>query len=257
VLDLFDKAVYDYKSGNKMDIKIAASILSADFCRLGDQVAAVEDAGADYVHCDVMDGHFVPNITIGPLIVKAVHRATVLPLDVHLMIEKPERYIPSFAEAGASNITVHVETCPHLHRTVQQIRELGVGASVTINPATPLAALDEILPYVDMVLLMTVNPGFGGQSFIDTMCRKIARLREMVEKRSLHTDIEVDGGVNVSTVGCIVDAGANVLVSGSALFAPLGRYATAEEIARALHDLRQAAEGRKTPASGSSQRLAC
>jgi ribulose-phosphate 3-epimerase len=233
-----------------MDIKIAASILSADFCRLGDQVAAAEAAGADYIHCDVMDGQFVPNITIGPLVVEAVHRATLLPLDVHLMIERPERYIPLFAEAGAANITVHVETCPHLHRTIQQIRELGVGASVTVNPATPLTVLEEILPYVDMVLLMSVNPGFGGQSFIETMCSKIARLREIVERRALHTDIEVDGGVNVTTAGCIVGAGANVLVSGSALFTPAGTFATSQEIARAMQALRQAAEQRKKPASG-------
>ncbi len=231
-------------------IKISASILSADFCRLGEQVAAAEAAGADYIHCDVMDGHFVPNITIGPLIVGAVRRATSLPLDVHLMIERPERYIPAFAKAGATNLTVHVETCPHLHRTVQQIRELGVGASVTVNPATPLSTLDEILPYVDMVLLMTVNPGFGGQGFIESMCYKIARLRETIELRGLDVDIEVDGGINTSTVGRIVAAGANVLVSGSALFAPSGGYACPEEIARALGELRSAAESGKKPAPG-------
>jgi ribulose-phosphate 3-epimerase len=229
------------------DIKIAASILSADFCRLGEQIAAAEAAGADYIHCDVMDGHFVPNITIGPLVVAAVRRTTSLPLDVHLMIQEPERYIPAFAEAGASNLTVHYETCPHLHRTVQQIRELSVGASVTINPATPLSVLDEILPYVDMVLLMTVNPGFGGQSFIETMCDKISRLRETVEARGLQTDIEVDGGVNANTVGCIVDAGANVLVSGSALFTPFGSFATPQELAQAVQALRQAAGAKKKP----------
>jgi ribulose-phosphate 3-epimerase len=227
------------------DYRIAASILSADFCRLGEQVAAAEAAGADYIHCDVMDGHFVPNITIGPLIVRAARRATSLPLDVHLMIEEPERYIPDFVEAGASNLTVHYETCPHLHRTIQQIRELGTGASVTINPATPLSVLDEILPYVDMVLLMTVNPGFGGQSFIETMCDKISRLREIVEVRGLRTDIEVDGGVNVNTIKYIVDAGANVLVSGSSIFAPSGSFATSEEIAQAVQALRQAAEAKK------------
>jgi ribulose-phosphate 3-epimerase len=225
---------------NKM-VKIAASILSADFTRLGDQVASAEQAGADYIHCDVMDGHFVPNITIGPLVVAAVRRATSLPLDVHLMIEHPERYLEHFAQAGASNLTVHVETCPHLHRTIQQIRELGVGASVTINPATPLATIDEILPYVDMVLLMTVNPGFGGQAFIETMCEKIARLREQIAQQGLNVDIEVDGGVNVSTVGRIVEAGANVLVSGSALFRPDGKPAGTPEITAAIRELRTAA----------------
>jgi len=225
-----------------MDVKIAASILSADFCRLGEQIAAAEAAGADYIHCDVMDGHFVPNITIGPLVVQAVRRATVLPLDVHLMIENPERYIPAFAEAGANNLTVHVETCPHLHRTVQQIRELGVGASATINPGTSLSVLDEILPYVEMVLLMTVNPGFGGQSFIETMCPKIERLRETVERRGLQTEIEVDGGVNVNTVGRVVEAGANVLVSGSAIFTPFAKFAAPAEIAQAIRELRRAAK---------------
>lgn len=230
-----------------MDIKIAASILSADFCRLGEQVAAAEVGGADYIHCDVMDGHFVPNITIGPLLVQAVRRSTSLPLDVHLMIEHPEQYIPSFAEAGAGNLTVHVETCPHLHRTVQQIRELGVGASVTINPATPLTTLEEILPYVDMVLLMSVNPGFGGQAFIDTTCHKIERLRETIEHRGLNIDIEVDGGVHTDTVPRIVEAGANVLVSGSAIFTYQGQYTSANQIARAIGALRHAAGEAKKP----------
>lgn len=230
-------------------LKIAASILSADFCRLGEQVAAAEAAGADYIHCDVMDGHFVPNLTIGPLVVAAARRATRLPLDVHLMIDSPEQYIPHFAEAGASNITVHVETCPHLHRTIQQIRDLGVGASVTINPATPLTALDEILPYVDMVLLMTVNPGFGGQSFIETMYAKIRRLRETIQARGLHMDIEVDGGINGETVGRVVKAGANVLVAGSAVFAPSGEFAGAAEIEAAIANLRTAATPWKKPVS--------
>lgn len=228
-----------------MDIKIAASILSADFCRLGEQVTAAEGGGADYIHCDVMDGHFVPNITIGPLVVRAVRRSTSLPLDVHLMIEHPERYVPSFAEAGASNLTVHVETCPHLHRTVQQMRELGVGASVSINPGTSLNTLDEILPYVDMVLLMSVNPGFGGQVFIETMYRKIERLREISDRRGLNIDIEVDGGVHMDTVAQIVEAGANVLVSGSAIFRPHGVHASADQIAQAIAMLRRAAEEAK------------
>jgi ribulose-phosphate 3-epimerase len=222
-------------------IKIAASILSADFGQLGDQVRAAETAGADYIHCDVMDGHFVPNITIGPLVVKAVRRVTSLPLDVHLMIERPEQYIPAFAEAGASYLTVHVETCPHLHRTVQQIREVGAKVGVTINPATPLAALDEILPFVDMVLVMTVNPGFGGQSFIDTMYEKVARLDRTIADRGLEIDIEVDGGINVDTAGAIVAAGADVLVSGSAIFGS-GSTATPQQIAEAVKVLRAAAE---------------
>jgi len=226
-------------------IKISASILSADFCQLGDQVCAAEAAGADYIHCDVMDGHFVPNITIGPLVVKAVRRATALPLDVHLMIERPEQYIPAFAEAGASYLTVHVETCAHLHRTVQQIRECGVGVGVTINPATPLSALEEILPYVNMVLLMTVNPGFGGQSFIDTMYDKVERLRRTITERGLEVDIEVDGGINVNTAGRIVAAGANVLVSGSAVFGSGGDSASYKEIAEAIASLRRAAEGKQ------------
>jgi ribulose-phosphate 3-epimerase len=232
-------------------IQIAASILSADFCRLGEQVAAAEAAGADWIHCDVMDGRFVPNITIGPLVVSAVRRATLLPIDVHLMIERPERYIAEFARAGASSLTVHVETCPHLHRTIQQIRETGARASVTVNPATPLDTLDEILPYVDMVLLMTVNPGFGGQSFIETMCAKIGRLRKEVVERDLQIDIEVDGGINEQTVGCVVQAGANVLVAGSAIFGSSGRFRGAGEIAAAVQALRGAAraEPEKRPAS--------
>lgn len=235
-------------------LKIAASILSADFCRLGEHVAAAEAGGADYIHCDVMDGHFVPNMTIGPFVVEAVRRVTGLPIDVHLMIEKPERYIPDFVAAGASNLTVHIETCPHIHRTIQQIKELGARASVTLNPATPLATLEEILPYVDMVLVMTVNPGFGGQSFIETMCSKVRRLREMGNELGLNCedriayDIEVDGGVNVDTAARIVEAGANVLVAGSAVFRLDGEFAEAPEIARAIHGLRNAVLEAKTPA---------
>lgn len=202
-----------------MDIKIAPSILSADFGRLRDEVLAAQAAGADLIHCDVMDGHFVPNITIGPLVVRAVRAVTTLPLDVHLMIEQPERYIAQFVEAGASNITIHWETCPHLHRTLQQIRDLGVQASVTINPGTPLGVLEEVLPDVDMVLLMTVNPGFGGQSFIEASLSKIERLCEMRQGRGLSFDIEVDGGINAQTVERVVRAGANVLVAGAAIFA--------------------------------------
>jgi ribulose-phosphate 3-epimerase len=222
-----------------MDIEIAASILSADFCRLGEQVAGAEAGGADAIHCDVMDGHFVPNITIGPLLVQAVHRVTQLPVDVHLMIERPDQYIAQFARAGASNITVHAETCPHLHRTIQQIREMGIQASVTINPATPLHVLDEILPYVDMVLLMTVNPGFGGQFFIDTMYAKIERLHDTAQQRKLGFDIQVDGGINCSTIGRVVTSGANVLVAGSAIFGADSKFSGPAEIRDAISALRR------------------
>jgi ribulose-phosphate 3-epimerase len=174
--------------------------------------------GADYVHIDVMDGHFVPNMTLGPLVVAAVRRATRLPLDVHLMIESPERYLAAFAEAGANILTVHVETCPHLHRTIQQITELGVVPGVTLNPATPLETVWEVLPFVKQVLVMTVNPGFGGQDYIETMTDKIARLAAMARERGLKFDIEVDGGIDTSTAPVVVAAGATVLVAGTAVF---------------------------------------
>ncbi|MGD8399226.1 MAG: ribulose-phosphate 3-epimerase, partial [Anaerolineae bacterium] len=199
-------------------IEIAPSILSADFARLGAQVAEAEAAGADYIHVDVMDGHFVPNITIGPLVVRAVRGATSLPLDVHLMIEAPERYLAEFCEAGADLLTVHVETCPHLHRTVQQIKELGCRAGVTLNPATPAASLSEIVPYVDLVLVMSVNPGFGGQRFIEGSVSKIREVRAMLDAANPGADLEVDGGIGPDTAGKVVAAGANVLVAGSAIF---------------------------------------
>ena len=199
-------------------IKIAPSVLAADFTALGAEVRAAQAAGADYIHVDVMDGHFVPNITLGPAIVAALHRATGLPLDIHLMIEAPERYLADFAAAGATIITVHVETCPHLHRTVEQIRQAGARPGVTLNPATSLETVAEILPYVDQVLVMTVNPGFGGQSFIPTMTAKVARLREMIAATGRAIDIEVDGGIDVTTTPAIVAAGANVLVAGTAVF---------------------------------------
>jgi len=199
-------------------IKIAPSILSADFADLGAAVGAAEAGGADYIHVDVMDGHFVPNITIGPPVVAAVRQVTRLPLDVHLMIEAPERYLADFAQAGANILTVHVETCPHLHRTVQQIRELGIKPGVTLNPGTSLMTLREILPFVDQVLVMTVNPGFGGQSYIDTMTAKIARLAEMISEGGFSVDIEVDGGIDASTAPDVVSAGARVLVAGTAVF---------------------------------------
>ncbi|MBL9038286.1 MAG: ribulose-phosphate 3-epimerase [Archangium sp.] len=200
-------------------MKIAPSILSADFGRLGDEVRAITAAGADLVHVDVMDGRFVPNITIGPVVVEAVKRATALPLDVHLMIVEPEKYIADFAAAGASTITVHVETCPHLHRTLQQIRGAGARPSVVLNPSTPLAAIEEVLGEVAQVLVMSVNPGFGGQSFIPSTVDKIRRLKSMLDARGLTgVDIEVDGGINAETAKQVVAAGATVLVAGNHVF---------------------------------------
>jgi ribulose-phosphate 3-epimerase len=202
-------------------LKLAPSILSADFSQLGAQVSEAIKAGAAHIHIDVMDGHFVPNITIGPLIVRALKplaAQTGTLLDVHLMIEKPERYLADFADAGADILTVHVETCPHLHRTVQVIRELGVKPGVTLNPATPLTMLENILPDVDLVLIMSVNPGFGGQSFIPGSLDKIRRLRQMLDNIGSTADLEVDGGIKVHNAAEIVTAGANVLVIGSAIF---------------------------------------
>ncbi|PLX88904.1 MAG: ribulose-phosphate 3-epimerase [Desulfuromonas sp.] len=199
-------------------VKIAPSILSADFARLGEEIRAIETAGADYVHVDVMDGHFVPNITIGPLIVNAIRPVTTLPLDVHLMIENPDQYIPDFAKAGADIITVHAEAVYHLHRTVQLIKSLGKKAGVSINPATPLAALEPILEDIDLALIMTVNPGFGGQSFIESCLPKISALREQIVRRKLNVELQVDGGVKTDNIGRITAAGADVFVAGSAVF---------------------------------------
>jgi ribulose-phosphate 3-epimerase len=201
-----------------MTVKLAPSILSADFARLGDLVREAEAAGADWFHLDVMDGHFVPNITIGPLVVRGLRPITTRPLDVHLMIEQPERYLADFAKAGADRITVHVETCPHLHRTIQQIKELGLKAGVTLNPGTPLSSLEAILPDVDLVLVMSVNPGFGGQSYIPGSTARIARLRAWLDQLNSKAELEVDGGVNTETIPEIVAAGATVLVIGSAIF---------------------------------------
>ncbi len=197
---------------------IAPSILSADFARLGDEIRAVEAAGADWIHVDVMDGHFVPNITFGPVMVEAARRITHLPLDVHLMIENPDRYIPEFARAGASPITVHVETCPHLHRTVGLIRESGARPGVVLNPATPVDALEWIIADVDLVLVMSVNPGFGGQAFIPASLDKLRAVRRLLAAKGLRTLVEVDGGVSVKTIAAIASAGADVFVAGSAIF---------------------------------------
>jgi ribulose-phosphate 3-epimerase len=199
-------------------IKVAPSILSADFSRLGDEIRSVEAAGADIIHVDVMDGHFVPNITIGPLIVEAARRSTKLPLDVHLMITNPELYIADFAKAGADYLAVHVETAFHLHRLVQSIKEHNVKAAVSLNPATPLSALDHILPDLDMVVIMSVNPGFGGQSFIPSAMEKIRQLRKRIDEAGLSIEIEVDGGVKPSNAAEIAAAGADILVAGSAVF---------------------------------------
>ena len=199
-------------------VKIAPSILSADFSRLGDEIKAVEDAGADWIHVDVMDGHFVPNITIGPPVIESIRKVTKLPLDVHLMIEHADRYVKSFAEAGADLLTVHVEACPHLSRTLQKIRELDVRAGVVLNPATPLSSLEEVLHEIDMVLLMSVNPGFSGQSFIPSILDKASNLRDIMSHYEDEIEMQVDGGVRVDNAGKIKEAGASVLVAGSAIF---------------------------------------
>ncbi len=199
-------------------IKIAPSILSADFSRLGEDIQAVDRAGADYIHVDVMDGHFVPNITIGPLVVDALRKVTAKPLDVHLMIENPDLYITEFAEAGADIITVHQEAVPHLHRTIQLIKSLGKKAGVSLNPATPVETLDVILDELDLVLIMSVNPGFGGQAFIPSALDKISALRQRITQRGLATEIEVDGGIKIDNIRQVVAAGADVLVAGSAVF---------------------------------------
>jgi ribulose-phosphate 3-epimerase len=223
-----------------MPVKIAASILSADFTRLGEQVQQALAGGADVIHADIMDGHFVPNMTVGPLVVaalKPITRSASVVLETHLMIEKPERLIPEFAQAGVDRITVHVETCPHLHRTVEQIKSLGLQAGVTLNPATSLITLEEILPEVDLILIMSVDPGFGGQEYIPSSTRRIARLRQMLQERGLlRVEIEVDGGVSVENAAEICAAGATVLVSGTAIFH------TTDSIAKNIARLRAAAD---------------
>jgi ribulose-phosphate 3-epimerase len=197
---------------------IAPSILASNFGRLAEEVRAVADGGADWIHIDVMDGHFVPNITIGPTIVEAVRKATDLPLDVHLMIEQPERYIESFVKAGANTVGVHAEACPHIHRTVAQIREAGARASVSLNPGTPADAVEPVLGDVDQVLIMTVNPGFGGQKFIRSTLSKVETLRRWIDDRSLTVSLEVDGGIGTETIATVASAGADVFVAGTAIF---------------------------------------
>lgn len=212
--------------------KIAPSILSADFSRLGEEIRAVEAGGADYIHVDVMDGHFVPNITIGPLVVEAVRKVTNLPLDVHLMISNPELYIPEFARAGADIIVIHAEATVHLHRAVQLIKSFGKKAGVALNPATSLSSLDYVLSDLDLVLLMTVNPGFGGQSFIDACVPKIQSLRGVLDRHGLETELEVDGGVKTDNIDRIAHAGADVFVAGSAVFGSRDYAATISELKR-------------------------
>ncbi|MDX8362298.1 MULTISPECIES: ribulose-phosphate 3-epimerase [Bacillaceae] len=211
-------------------IKVAPSVLAADFSRLADEITDVVEGGADYIHIDVMDGHFVPNITIGPLIVDAIRPITNIPLDVHLMIENPDTYIPLFAKAGADIISVHVEACPHLHRTIHLIKEHGVKAGVVLNPSTPVESIQHILEDIDLVLLMTVNPGFGGQQFIRSVVPKIEAVSKMIQDKRLQVEIEVDGGVNVETAPICVEAGANVLVAGSAVYNKQNRKEAIESI---------------------------
>lgn len=211
-------------------LMIAPSILSADFTRLGDEIRAVEAAGADVIHVDVMDGHFVPNITIGPLVVRAVRAVTDLPVDVHLMITDPDRYLKDFIEAGADWVTVHVEACVHLHRTLACIKDLGRKAGAVLNPATSLATLDYVLAEVDLVMLMSVNPGFGGQSFIPSAIDKIRRLRQMLDAVNPAAGIEVDGGIGPATIEAVAEAGANIFVAGSAIYGQADYTAVIREL---------------------------
>jgi ribulose-phosphate 3-epimerase len=209
---------------------IAPSILSADFGRLAEEIRAVEKAGADWIHVDVMDGHFVPNLTIGPAVIQAVRATTSLPLDVHLMIESPDTFIDSYAEAGADRIAVHVEACPHLHRTVAHVREAGARAGVALNPATPVAAIEPILGDVDQVVVMTVNPGFGGQKFIEGILPKISQIRRWIDERELAVELEVDGGIGPGSIGRVARAGGNAFVAGSAIFHKPDYAATIAEL---------------------------
>lgn len=214
-------------------IKIAPSILSANFAKLGEEVKEVEKAGAELIHIDVMDGHFVPNITMGPIVVEALRPLTTLPLDVHLMIENPDLYIESFAKAGADYITVHVEACPHLHRTLQLIRSFGVKSGVVLNPHTPVETIQHVLEEVDLVLFMTVNPGFGGQKFIHSVVPKVRQLAETIREKELAIEIEIDGGINEETIVPCVEAGATIFVAGSAIYNEQDRAAALQRIKKA------------------------
>lgn len=216
------------------EMKIAPSILSADFARLGEELKKIEDAGADWIHIDVMDGHFVPNITVGPLVVEAVKKATSLPLDVHLMIERPEDYISAFAGAGADIITVHVEACTHLHRAIQQIKEAGKKAGVSLNPSTPLVMADCILEDIDLLLIMSVNPGFSGQNFIPSAMEKIREARRMLDKIGSKAYLEVDGGIKLDNIAEVASAGADMFVSGSGVFGTQDYKKTIEEMKKRI-----------------------
>ena len=216
--------------------KLSPSILSADFSQLKDEIQAVEEAGADYIHIDVMDGHFVPNITIGPMVVEAVKKITSLPLDVHLMISDPDKYIEDFIKAGSNLLSVHVETCPHLQRTVTYIRDKGVKPAVVLNPSTDLYTLEYTLEEVDMVLLMTVNPGFGGQKFIPGMIPKIKKLRRLIDESQRSVELEVDGGINLENIGLVSQAGADVVVSGSAVFKSADCRETVREMKKKMEN---------------------
>ncbi len=222
-----------------LEIQFAPSILSADFTRLGEEIAAVDQAGAEVIHIDVMDGHFVPNITIGPLVVKAARKATGKVLDVHLMISDPDKYIDSFAAAGADWITVHVEACTHLHRTISRIKELGKKAGAVLNPATTLSSLDYILEDLDLVMLMSVNPGFGGQSFIESTLAKTESLKNRIDALGLPIGIEIDGGISPETIGRVAEAGANIFVAGSAIYG-------CDEYAPVIAEMRKLAEEGRT-----------
>ncbi|MCH2410256.1 ribulose-phosphate 3-epimerase [Myxococcota bacterium] len=216
-------------------IKIAPSILACDFTKIGAEIKKIETAGADCVHVDVMDGHFVPNLTIGPPVVESIRKITALPLDVHLMIQNPERFIESFVKAGADTVGVHIEACPHVHRTIRQIKETGTRASITLNPGTPAQAIEPVLEEIDQVLVMTVNPGFGGQKFIEGCLKKITAIRAWLDEKNVDVDVEVDGGIDPATAGLVAKAGANVLVAGTAIFG-------SSSYPRAIEGLRQEAE---------------
>ena len=230
---------------SRSPVRVAPSILSADFARLADEIARVERGGADWLHVDVMDGHFVPNVTVGPPIVESIRKVTKLPLDVHLMMTNPDPFIEAFAEAGADYLTVHVEACPHLHRTLHFIKQQGVKAGVTMNPATPLLSVEECLADADLLLIMSVNPGFGGQQFIPAVLDKIRRARTMIDRTGHHAALEVDGGIKPSNAAGIIQAGADVLVAGSAIF-------SSEDYAASIQALRQA--GQAHSRSGASPR---